>query len=214
MTTRQFTALDNLINQFDTGLRTLLGTPQTTDRENPANGINETELSEQEKILSGRLMRINHCGEVAAQGLYQGQALTAKLDNVRDKMNQAAIEENDHLDWCATRIKDLHTHTSFLNPVWYFGSFSIGAIAGLAGDKWSLGFVAETEHQVIKHLDNHLAQIASNDKKSRAVLEQMKIDEAEHAAQALDAGGAALPLPVKALMKLTSKIMTRSSYWV
>ncbi len=214
MTTRQFTALDNLINQFDTSLRTLLGTPQTTDRENPANGIDETALSEQEKMLSGRLMRINHCGEVAAQGLYQGQALTAKLDNVRDKMNQAAIEENDHLDWCATRINDLHTHTSFLNPVWYFGSFTIGAMAGLAGDKWSLGFVAETEHQVIKHLDNHLAQIASNDKKSRAVLEQMKIDEAEHATQALEAGGAALPLPVKALMKLTSKIMTRSSYWV
>ncbi|MFV1984327.1 MAG: 2-polyprenyl-3-methyl-6-methoxy-1,4-benzoquinone monooxygenase [Thiohalomonadales bacterium] len=212
--TRQYSPFDNLINQFDNSLRTLFGNPQTTERDNPAKAVNETDLSEQEKILSGRLMRINHCGEVAAQGLYQGQALTAKLDNVRDKMNQAAIEENDHLDWCASRIKELQTHTSFLNPAWYFGSFSIGAIAGLAGDKWSLGFVAETEHQVIKHLDEHLEQIASNDKKSRAILEQMKIDERKHATFALDAGAADLPAPVKVLMKFTSKIMTRASYWV
>jgi ubiquinone biosynthesis monooxygenase Coq7 len=214
MSSRHFTPIDNIIDQFDNGLRTLFGSPQTTERENPAMPIEETELSEQEKILSGRLMRINHCGEVAAQGLYQGQAFTAKLENVRDNMNQAAIEENDHLDWCATRIKELHTHTSLLNPAWYIGSFSIGAIAGLAGDKWSLGFVAETEHQVIKHLDEHLEQIASNDKKSRAVLEQMKIDEGEHATQAIEAGGAELPFPVKMMMKFTSKIMTRSSYWV
>ncbi|MFV2061457.1 MAG: 2-polyprenyl-3-methyl-6-methoxy-1,4-benzoquinone monooxygenase [Gammaproteobacteria bacterium] len=214
MSSRQFTPFDNLINQFDNGLRTLFGSPQTTDRANPAKTVDETDLSEQEKILSGRLMRINHCGEVAAQGLYQGQALTAKLDNVREKMNQAAIEENDHLDWCASRIKNLNTHTSFLNPAWYFGSFAMGAIAGLAGDKWSLGFVAETEHQVIKHLDEHLEQIASNDKKSRAILEQMKIDEGRHATHALEAGGAELPMPVKVAMKLTSKIMTRSAYWV
>jgi ubiquinone biosynthesis monooxygenase Coq7 len=214
MSTRQYTPFDNLINQFDNGLRTLFGSPQTTERVNPAKSEKETDLSEQEKILSGRLMRINHCGEVAAQGLYQGQALTAKLDDVRDKMNQAAIEENDHLDWCASRIKELHTHTSFFNPVWYFGSFAMGAVAGLAGDKWSLGFVAETEHQVIKHLDEHLEQIASNDKKSRVVLEQMKTDEGRHATHALEAGGAKLPLPVKMAMKFTSKIMTRSSYWV
>ncbi len=214
MSTRQFNPLDNLINQFDTGLRTLFGSPQTTERDNPANAIIETKLSEQEKKLSGRLMRINHCGEVAAQGLYQGQAFTAKLPDVREKMNQAAVEENDHLDWCATRIKELNTHTSFLNPAWYFGSFTIGALAGLAGDKWSLGFVAETEYQVIKHLDEHLAQIASNDEKSRAVLEQMKIDEGQHATQAIEAGGVALPFPVKLAMKFTSKIMTRSAYWL
>ncbi len=214
MSTRQYTPFDNLINQLDNGLRTLFGTPQTTERVNPAKAEQETDLSEQEKLLSGRLMRINHCGEVAAQGLYQGQALTAKLDDVRDKMNQAAIEENDHLDWCAARIKELNTHTSLLNPVWYFGSFAMGATAGLAGDKWSLGFIAETEHQVVKHLDEHLAKIASNDIKSRAVLEQMKVDESRHATHALEAGGAELPLPVKIAMKLTSKIMTRSSYWV
>jgi len=214
MSTRQLTPFDNLIQQFDNGLRTLLGNPPTTGRENPAKKTEESDLSDFEKKLSARLMRVNHCGEVAAQGLYQGQATTAKLESIRDNMNQAAIEENDHLVWCASRIKELNSHTSVFNPIWYFGSFSIGALAGIAGDKWSLGFVAETEHQVVKHLDEHLEQIASNDKKSRAVLEQMKIDEAQHATQAIDAGAAELPVLVKLAMKLTSKIMTRSSYWL
>ncbi len=198
--------------QLDTGLRTLFGKPSVTERPNPENTIAEGELSASEKELAGRLMRINHSGEVAAQGLYQGQALTAKLPDVREKMERAAEEENDHLDWCKQRINELDTHTSYLNPLWYFGSVAIGAAAGLAGDKWSLGFVAETEHQVVRHLTSHLNQISENDHKSRAILEQMKEDEGHHATAALDAGAAELPVPVKKFMALTSKIMTKAVY--
>ena len=209
---RKITPIDNLMMQVDTGLRTLFGKPCVTERENPENSVDEGELSTSEKELAGRLMRINHSGEVAAQGLYQGQALTAKLPEVKVKMERAAQEENDHLDWCEQRIKELGTHTSYLNPLWYAGSVAIGATAGLAGDKWSLGFVAETEHQVVEHLTSHLDQISENDHKSRAILEQMKEDEGEHATVALEAGGATLPLPVKKFMSLTSKLMTKSVY--
>ena len=153
-------------------------------------------------------------GEVAAQGLYEGQALTARLPEVRDKMERAAQEENDHLDWCETRIEELGGHKSYLNPLWYTGSLAIGALAGLAGDKWSLGFVNETEKQVVRHLDEHLAQISAEDLKTRAILEQMREDEAHHATTALHAGGVELPQPVQALMKLTSKFMTRTAYWL
>lgn len=211
---RKFSPIDNLMMQVDTGLRTLFGKPNITERQNPENDIDEGELSTSEKELAGRLMRINHSGEVAAQGLYQGQALTAKLPEVRVKMERAAQEENDHLDWCEQRINELGTHTSYLNPLWYVGSVAIGATAGLAGDKWSLGFVAETEHQVVRHLTSHLDQISENDHKSRAILEQMKTDEGEHATVALNAGGAALPLPVKKFMSLTSKIMTKTVYQI
>lgn len=212
MNNRQFTPIDNLMMQVDTGLRTLFGKPNITERKNPEDTVTEGELSTQEKELAGRLMRINHSGEVAAQGLYQGQALTAKLPEVKAKMERAAQEENDHLDWCEQRINELGTHTSYLNPVWYFGSVAIGATAGLAGDKWSLGFVAETEHQVVRHLNSHLEQISENDHKSRAILEQMKEDEGQHATVALEAGGANLPSPVKKFMALTSKIMTNAAY--
>ena len=211
-TSRNFSPADHLMMQVDTGLRTLFGKPSTTERPNPEDVVEEGELSSNEKELAGRLMRINHSGEVAAQGLYQGQALTAKLPEVKEKMERAAQEENDHLDWCEQRIKELGTHTSYLNPFWYVGSVAIGATAGLAGDKWSLGFVAETEHQVVRHLMSHLDQISENDHKSRAILEQMKEDEGQHATTALNAGGAALPLPVKKFMALTSKIMTKSVY--
>jgi len=211
---RHFSPIDNLMMQFDTGLRTLFGKPSITERENPENDVEEGELSAAEKELAGRLMRINHSGEVAAQGLYQGQALTAKLPEVRKKMERAAQEENDHLDWCDQRIHELGTHTSYLNPLWYVGSVAIGATAGLAGDKWSLGFVAETEHQVVRHLTSHLNQISENDHKSRAILQQMKEDEGHHATVALNAGGAALPLPVKKFMSLTSKIMTKTAYQI
>lgn len=209
---RKFSPADNLMMQVDTGLRTLFGKPSITERQNPEDMVDEGELSSAEKELAGRLMRINHSGEVAAQGLYQGQALTAKLPEVKAKMERAAQEENDHLDWCEQRINELGTHTSYLNPAWYLGSVAIGATAGLAGDKWSLGFVAETEHQVVKHLTSHLDQISENDHKSRAILEQMKEDEGEHATVALNAGGAALPLPIKKFMTLTSKIMTKAAY--
>lgn len=212
ITSRNFSPLDDVIMQVDTGLRTLFGKPNITERSNPENAVDEGELSSQEKELAGRLMRINHSGEVAAQGLYQGQALTAKLPEVKAKMERAAQEENDHLDWCEQRINELGTHTSYLNPFWYAGSVAIGAAAGLAGDKWSLGFVAETEHQVVRHLHEHLEQISENDHKSRAILEQMKEDEGHHATVAINAGGADLPSPVKKFMSLTSKIMTKTAY--
>ena len=209
---RKMSPADELVMQLDTGLRTLFGKPAITERSNPEDVVEEGELSTSEKELAGRLMRINHSGEVAAQGLYQGQALTAKLPEVKEKMERAAQEENDHLDWCEQRIKELGTHTSYLNPLWYVGSVAIGATAGLAGDKWSLGFVAETEHQVVRHLTSHLDQISENDHKSRVILEQMKEDEGHHATVALNAGGAALPQPIKKFMALTSKIMTKTVY--
>lgn len=214
MTDRNYSTLDRLLDVVDTGLRTVFSTPPMGERGNPADTVEEAELSDAEKDLAGRLMRINHAGEVAAQGLYTGQALTAHLPDVREKMEQAAEEENDHLNWCATRVKEMGTHTSYLDPIWYAGSVTIGALAGLAGDKWSLGFVAETEKQVVAHLDSHLAQVDEKDKKTRAILAQMKDDEGKHATVALEAGGASLPAPIQSFMKLTSKIMTRSVYWI
>lgn len=211
---RHYTPIDELLFQVDTGLRTLFGKPVITERPNPGEAVSEGELTAQDRELAGRLMRINHAGEISAQGLYQGQALTAKLPQVREKMERAAQEENDHLAWCEQRCHELGTHTSYLGPIWYFGSVAIGAAAGIAGDKWSLGFVAETEHQVIRHLDSHIAQLAGDDHKSRAILEQMKEDEAHHATTALSAGGAVLPKPIQSLMQLTSKIMTRTAFWV
>lgn len=211
---RHYSPLDHLLMGLDIGLRTLLGQPKITERPNPAKSIPETELSATERELAGRLMRINHAGEVAAQGLYQGQALTARLPQVRQQMERAAQEENDHLDWCETRAKELGTHVSLLNPAWYSGSVAIGALAGLAGDKWSLGFVAETEKQVVRHLDEHLARLPEHDAKSRTILQQMKEDEGHHATVALEAGGAELPYPLKRLMGLTSKVMTRTAYWL
>jgi ubiquinone biosynthesis monooxygenase Coq7 len=215
---RHYSPLDQLLMGVDVGMRTLFGQPKITERSNPAQNPllnkNATELNDTERQLAGRLMRINHAGEVAAQGLYQGQALTARLPQVRQQMERAALEENDHLDWCEKRAKELGSHVSVLNPVWYAGSAAIGALAGLAGDKWSLGFVAETEKQVVKHLEEHLAQLPAHDEKSRAILEQMKEDEGHHATVALEAGGAELPYPLKKLMGLTSKIMTRTAFWL
>ncbi len=211
---RHFSPLDQLISTVDNGLRTVFGQPIITERPNPAANIEESELSAEQRELAGRLMRINHAGEVSAQGLYQGQAITARLPGIRNKMERAAQEENDHLAWCESRAKELDTHVSLFNPLWYMGSLTIGAIAGLAGDKWSLGFVVETERQVVKHLDEHMHEITAEDKKSQAILQQMKEDEARHATVALHAGGAELPSPIKGMMQLTSKIMTKTAYWV
>lgn len=213
MSNRQYSFIDDLISNIDNGVRTLFGGNHAS-RANPADSQQEGELSDTDKQLAGRLMRINHAGEVAAQGLYQGQALTAKLPKVREQMEQAAQEEVDHLAWCKTRAKELGTDTSKLDPLWYAGSITIGAIAGLAGDKWSLGFVNETEKQVVKHLEGHLEKLPHEDKKSRAILEQMKTDEQHHATLAQDAGAEQLPEPVKKAMTLVSKIMTKSAYWV
>lgn len=211
---RNYSPLDKLFINLDTALRTIAGKPIITERPNPAEGIDETQLSASERELAGRLMRINHAGEVSAQGLYQGQALTAKLPEVREKMERAALEENDHLEWCERRAKELGTHVSYLNPLWYGGSVAIGALAGLIGDKWSLGFVVETEHQVCRHLESHMAKLSPEDQKTHAILQQMHDDEARHADMAQAAGGAPFPSPVKALMQLTSKVMTKTAYWV
>ena len=214
MTTRRYTPLDHLVMNLDQAVRTLAGRPLVTGRPNPADDWEEAELTPAEKTESARLMRVNHAGEVSAQALYQGQALTARLERVRERMEQAAHEENDHLAWCEQRLDELGSHTSLLNPAWYLGSFLIGAGAGAIGDKWSLGFVAETERQVIAHLEDHLQRLPEQDKKSRAILEQMKIDEAHHGAMAKAAGGAELPGPVKGVMKLMSKVMTGTAYWL
>jgi ubiquinone biosynthesis monooxygenase Coq7 len=210
---RHYSSVDRLLSQLDQALRTAFGPPPQAGRPNPAEGETEPEISASERELAGRLMRVNHCGEICAQALYQGQALTARLTDVREKMEQAAKEENDHLAWTAERIRELGTHTSYLNPLWYLGSFAIGAAAGLAGDKWSLGFVAETEHQVVEHLNGHLARLSPDDRKSRAILEQMRIDEGRHATVAIEHGAAELPPPVRSLMRLTSRVMTRTAYW-
>ena len=160
------------------------------------------------------MMRVNHAGEVCAQALYQGQALTARRKETRDQMKQASDEENDHLAWCRQRLKELGGHTSLLNPLWYTGSFAIGAVSGLIGDKWSLGFLAETEHQVVNHLERHLQKLPPDDSKSRLILEQMKLDEAQHETSAHNAGAADLPEPVKKLMELASIVMTTTAYRV
>lgn len=213
MNARDYTPFDQLLMQMDKAMRTVFGAPPVTERPNPAQAHPEAELAADERRLTAGLMRVNHAGEVSAQALYQGQALTAKLTAIRAKMERAAMEENDHLAWCKQRLRELDSHTSVLNPLWYAGSCAIGALAGLAGDKWSLGFVVETEKQVVKHLAEHLERLPTQDHKSRAILEQMKEDEAHHATTALNAGGAELPDPVKQLMRLTSKLMTATAYY-
>ncbi len=213
MTDRLYSPLDRVLGQFDDALRTVFTQPQAA-RPTPANTKTDDTLNTAERELAGRLMRVNHSGEICAQALYQGQALTATLPDVRKKLEQAASEENDHLAWTETRVRELGTHTSYLNPLWYTGSFALGAAAGLAGDRWSLGFLAETEHQVVEHLGGHLSRLPAKDHKSRAVVEQMREDERQHATIAVEAGAAELPRPVKNLMRLASKLMTTTVYWV
>jgi ubiquinone biosynthesis monooxygenase Coq7 len=214
MMPRKYSPLDYLIVNLDQAVRTLAGAPLSSGRPNPAGECAEAELDDAEKTESARLMRVNHSGEVSAQALYQGQALTARLDTVRERMELAAREENDHLEWCEQRIEQLGGDLSSLNPLWYAGSFALGAVAGAVGDKWSLGFVAETEKQVVAHLEDHLTRVPNADSKSRAILEQMKLDEARHGAAAKAAGAAELPGPIKGLMRLMSRVMTRTAYWV
>ena len=214
MNTKRFSRLDRIIDQCDDGLRTLFAPAPSAERDNPAAGVVETDLAAAERELSARLMRVNHAGEVCAQALYRGQAAIARTPGVRDKLKQSATEENDHLAWTEARINELGSHTSYLNPIWYVGSLTIGALAGLAGDKWSLGFVAETERQVVVHLNKHLARLPAGDKASQAILEQMCKDEGRHATVAIEAGAAPLPTAVRRLMRLSAKIMTRTAYWI
>ena len=210
---RKLTFFDQIISEIDTSLRTAYAKAPTTERENPSALMDGGEpLTESERKLSARLMRINHAGEVSAQGLYRGQALTAKRDDIREQLQRSAMEENDHLDWCENRLDELGSHKSYLSPFWYWGSFSIGAVAGSIGDKWSLGFVEETEDQVVKHLDQHIVQLPPKDLPSLVILQQMKEDEQHHADVAVSAGAAKLPWPIRRLMMpLMSKVMTKTA---
>lgn len=205
--------LDKLIIEFDKGLKTLTASAHSV-RPHPDENVQETDLSAEEKRHALGLMRINHCGEVCAQALYNGQSLTAKNPQIVEALQQASKEETEHLAWCEKRIHALGGRTSLLNPLWYAGSFTLGAIAGAIGDKWNLGFLAETEHQVGAHLDKHLHELPASDEKSRAILEQMKTDEAQHADTAISLGGAELPAPIKSAMKQMSKVMTSTTYYL
>ena len=211
-TERHYSPLDRLLLQADTAMRTLLPFSGQPARPSPAIVQPDVDLDEQQARHIAGLMRINHTGEVCAQALYQGQALTAKLPEVRKAMEHAAEEEIDHLAWCEQRIRELGSHPSVLNPLFYGLSFGVGAVAGLVSDRVSLGFVAATEDQVCKHLDEHLEQLPEHDTKSRAILEQMRIDEQQHANSALAAGGVRFPAPIKFGMTLLSKVMTKSAY--
>jgi len=204
--------LDNLIVNFDQALKTLVPGSVHAHRTNPADEASCTELNNEERIHTAGLMRINHTGEVCAQALYQGQALTARLPEVRESMNQAAEEEIDHLSGCEDRLNELDSRPSLFNPVWYGLSFGIGAVAGLAGDRWSLGFVAETEKQVCAHLEDHLNKLPPQDQKSEAILSQMLVDEGRHAVAAESAGAAELPLPIKSAMSLMAQVMKKTTY--
>jgi len=211
---RSLSILDQLLIQTDRALRAVAAQSPHSERPSPAAQADSPELDAADRQHVAGLMRINHTGEVCAQALYQGQALTARLANVRDEMQQAMIEEEDHLAWCQQRLDELDSRPSMLNPLFYSASFGVGAIAGIAGDKWSLGFVAETEKQVCRHLENHLQRLPKQDHKSRAILEQMNEDEARHADHAVTAGGAELPAPIRLAMALMSKVMTKTTYHI
>lgn len=212
MQTRSLSPIDQAVLQLDQALRTVLGPPPAPSRPNPAADIAEARMSPRERRHAAGLMRVNHAGEIMAQGLYQGQALTARLGEVRAAMERAAVEEFDHLAWCEERLAELEDKPSVLGPLWYTGAFLLGAGAGLAGDRWSLGFVAETEAQVVNHLEDHLGRLPAGDKRSRAIIEQMQADETRHGAQAREAGGMALPAAARGLMAWMSRLMTRTAY--
>jgi len=212
---QNLSALDRCIIAIDDGLRAVFGQPQGSAGAAPPDAlVDEAQLTPAERRISEGLMRVNHTGEICAQALYSAQALTARGKEVRARMAQAAAEENDHLQWCQRRLRELNGRVSYLNPLWYAGSFLIGALAGLAGDRWNLGFVVETERQVVRHLDGHLDRLPAVDAKSRAILARMREDEAHHATTALRVGAAELPEPVKRLMTLHSRIMTAIAYWI
>ncbi len=212
---RHYSLVDQIIIGADQLVKTLSNQPDSTNRPTPkSNFISSSPLSAAEKKVSAQLMRINHAGEIAAQALYHGQAWVAKSSSTRELLWTAAKEEGDHLIWCQNRLQQLNSHTSYFNPLWYSGSFIIGALAGFWGDQKSLGFLAETEHQVEQHLSYHLEQLPENDYASKAILEQMRQDEHKHAQTALEHGGTTLPFALKILMKLTSKIMTSISKYL
>ena len=206
-------AIDRLIVEFDRALRAVAGVVQA-ERRSPADGLKESAITEEERAHAAALMRVNHVGEICAQALYQGQALTARDPGARAKLEQAAREEEDHLVWSAERIRELGGRPSLLNPAWYAGAFAMGALAGALGDRWNLAFLAETEHQVEEHLSSHLDALPAEDRRTRAVVEAMRADEARHRESAIELGAAELPGPVKLAMRLASKVMTTVAYRV
>ncbi len=212
MRQRQLSFIDKLITEADSVMRTVTSRGNRAARPSPAEGHTEATLSEPERRHAAGLMRVNHTGEVCAQALYQGQALTAKLPDVREEMEQAAQEEVDHLVWCEERLRELDARPSVLNPLWYASSFALGAVAGAIGDKVSLGFVAATEERVCNHLRDHLQSLPERDRKSQLILQQMLEDEQRHGDNALAAGGEQFPDAVKDAMTNVSRLMTGSSY--
>ncbi|MDH3413380.1 MAG: 2-polyprenyl-3-methyl-6-methoxy-1,4-benzoquinone monooxygenase [Gammaproteobacteria bacterium] len=214
MSSRRYSTADRMIINLDRAVRSLQGRGSSSGRPSPAEGQDPDALSARDRRTSASLMRVNHAGEVAAQALYHGQALTSFDPELRHAMEQAAQEEEDHLRWCRDRIDDLGGRTSVLDPFWYAGALTFGAIAGLAGDRINLGFIAETEHQVVAHLDDHLSRLPPADLRSRAVLEQMRSDEAAHAHTAEQRGAAELPTLVKRAMRFASQVMTRTAYLI
>jgi ubiquinone biosynthesis monooxygenase Coq7 len=205
--------LDRFIVEFDKALRTLLAEPHS-GRPHPDEKHDEAVLTADDKRHAAALMRVNHCGEICAQALYNGQSLTSRDETTAAMLRQAAQEETEHLAWCEKRVHELGGRTSLLNPLWYGGSFALGAVAGVLGKRWNLGFLAETERQVGWHLIKHLNKLPEQDAKSRAILEQMRADEAAHADQAVNQGAAELPKPVKSAMRQASKLMTKTSYYL
>jgi ubiquinone biosynthesis monooxygenase Coq7 len=210
---RHYTFFDRVCLQVDPAVRALLDNPKTTERPYPAQSMPEAILDESERKKAAALMRINHAGEICAQALYQGQGIISRNQDIQHKMRQAAEEEGDHLAWCKRRLEELGSHTSYLKPVWYIGSLCIGLAAGMVGDKWSLGFVVETERQVIAHLRGHLQALPARDIRSNQILQQMESDEARHRDEAMAAGAYELPRFIKKCMALTSKIMVKTAYW-
>ena len=211
---RQLTPLDRLLASANNALRTVATPAGRSARPNPAEHIIDAELDDRQKAHAAGLMRVNHAGEVCAQALYQGHAAVARDKTIEAQIQQAADEEFDHLAWCEERIHELGEDVSRLSPFWYAGAFAIGAASGILGDRWSLGFIAETEKQVCAHLDSHLEALPEEDAKSRAIVEQMRDEEEEHGDNAIDAGAAELPAPDKRLMEITAKVMTKTAYWV
>lgn len=211
---RHYNRLDRLIIGLDSRLDRLKPGKKRGYRPNPANLAAEMDQSTADRAVSASLMRVNHAGEVSAQALYHGQGITARNPAIAAMMKRSAEEEIDHLDWCTQRLDELGSHTSYLNPIWYLGSLTLGVVAGLAGDRWSLGFIAETENQVVRHLDTHLRVLPASDLKSRAILQQMRIDERHHATVAAESGAAELPVAIRKLMRLCSGIMTKTAYWI
>lgn len=211
---RRYSLFDQMCLGVDQALRSVFNNPKTTGRPYPAANEIEARMTHEQRKHSAALMRINHSGEVCAQALYHGQGIVSRSSLVKEKMEQASLEEGDHLAWCIMRIHELGGHASYLNLLWYIGSFSIGFTAGLVGDQWSLGFLAETENQVVKHLEKHLKLLPTEDKKSHHILKQMQLDESVHRDEAIEAGASVLPLPVKKLMTFASKVMVKTTYWI